>query len=129
MVPGSTFTYGSSFWKATRRPRDLNSRPSEAVAMPLPRHQVQPQPGREAQEVRSPVAEHGSLAEIGRKGQDRRDQDAGHARSEPKGDAGHEGGAPREQEEFQGPAGADVEPVPQVRAGREEDGAGQAGSA
>src|SRR5437867_1912696 len=106
MVPGSTFTYGSSFWKATRRPRDLNSRPSEAVMIPCP-----------------------TLADIGRERQDRRDQDAGHARREPKGHAGHEGGAPREQEELQGPAGTDVEPVPQVRAGREQDGASQAGGA
>src|SRR5439155_22051007 len=42
MVPGSTFTYGSSFWKATRRPRDLKRRPSEAVVMPLPRPEATP---------------------------------------------------------------------------------------
>src|SRR5215217_6141539 len=42
MVPGSTLTYGSSFWSATRSPRALNSRPSEAVVIPLPSPEATP---------------------------------------------------------------------------------------
>src|SRR5205085_1366900 len=42
MVPGSTLMYGSSFWRVIRRPRDLNSRPREAVVIPFPRLEATP---------------------------------------------------------------------------------------
>src|SRR3954452_1310354 len=42
MVPGSTLTYGSSFWRTTFSPRDVKRRPREAVVMPLPRPEATP---------------------------------------------------------------------------------------
>src|SRR2546430_11027935 len=34
--------YGSSFWRVTRRPRDLKRRPREAVVMPFPSPEATP---------------------------------------------------------------------------------------
>jgi hypothetical protein len=42
MVPGSTLMYGSSFWRVTRRPRDLRRRAREAEVMPFPRPEATP---------------------------------------------------------------------------------------
>src|SRR5581483_180096 len=42
IVPGSTFRYGSNFWSCTRRPRDFNSRPSDAATMPFPSAETTP---------------------------------------------------------------------------------------
>src|ERR1700722_4498544 len=42
MVPGSTFRYGSHFWRVTRRPRLSSKQPIEAAATPLPRDETKP---------------------------------------------------------------------------------------
>src|SRR5580704_4719711 len=42
MVPGSTFRYGSHFWKVTRRPRLSSRQPIDAAATPLPREETTP---------------------------------------------------------------------------------------
>src|ERR1700690_3433149 len=42
MVPGSTFRYGSHFWRVTRRPRLSSKQPIEAAATPLPSEETTP---------------------------------------------------------------------------------------
>src|SRR5271168_2915432 len=42
MVPGSTFRYGSHFWRVTRRPRLSSRQPMEAAATPFPREETTP---------------------------------------------------------------------------------------
>src|SRR5580704_9409935 len=42
MVPGSTFKYGSHFWRVTRRPRLSRRQPIDAAATPLPREDTTP---------------------------------------------------------------------------------------
>src|SRR5215472_17142981 len=42
MVPGSTFKYGSHFWRVTRRPRLSRRQPIDAAATPLPREETTP---------------------------------------------------------------------------------------
>src|SRR5271168_195869 len=42
MVPGSTFRYGSHFWRVTRSPRLSSRQPIEAAATPLPREETTP---------------------------------------------------------------------------------------
>src|SRR5580704_13682379 len=42
MVPGSTFRYGSHFWRVTRSPRLSRRQPIEAAATPLPSEETTP---------------------------------------------------------------------------------------
>ena len=42
MVPGSTFRYGSHFWRVMRRPRLSSKQPIEAAATPFPREETTP---------------------------------------------------------------------------------------
>src|ERR1700730_2277499 len=42
IVPGSTFRYGSHFWRVTRRPRFSSRQPIDAAATPLPREETTP---------------------------------------------------------------------------------------
>src|ERR1700730_2849959 len=42
IVPGSTFRYGSHFWRVTRRPRLSSRQPIDAAATPLPREETTP---------------------------------------------------------------------------------------
>src|ERR1700690_464295 len=42
MVPGSTFRYGSHFWRVTRSPRLSSRQPIEAAATPLPSEETTP---------------------------------------------------------------------------------------
>ena len=42
IVPGSTFRYGSNFWKTTRSPRNSRRVPREAAARPLPNELTTP---------------------------------------------------------------------------------------
>src|SRR5580698_10223289 len=42
MVPGSTFRYGSHFWRVTRSPRLSRRQPIEAAATPLPKEETTP---------------------------------------------------------------------------------------
>src|SRR6202035_4345039 len=42
IVPGSTFRYGSHFWRVTLRPRLSRRQPMEAAATPLPREDTTP---------------------------------------------------------------------------------------
>src|SRR5437016_12796927 len=42
MVPGSTFRYGSSFWRETVRWRAFRMFPIDAAVMPLPREETTP---------------------------------------------------------------------------------------
>src|SRR5580692_759380 len=42
MVPGSTFKYGSHFWRVTRRPRLSSKQPIDAAATPLPSEETTP---------------------------------------------------------------------------------------
>src|SRR5437764_3205341 len=42
MVPGSTFRYGSSFWRETVSRRAFRMFPIEAAVMPLPREETTP---------------------------------------------------------------------------------------
>src|ERR1700689_3804853 len=42
MVPGSTFRYGSHFWRVTLRPRLSRRHPMEAAATPFPSEETTP---------------------------------------------------------------------------------------
>jgi hypothetical protein len=42
MVPGSTFRYGSSFWRETLRWRAFRMFPMDAAVMPFPREETTP---------------------------------------------------------------------------------------
>src|SRR6202035_2043657 len=42
IVPGSTFRYGSHFWRVTRRPRLSSRQPMDPAATPLPREDTTP---------------------------------------------------------------------------------------
>ena len=42
MVPGSTFIYGSSFWRVIESPLDSSRAPIAALASPLPREETTP---------------------------------------------------------------------------------------
>src|ERR1700691_797324 len=42
MVPGSTFRYGSHFWRVTLSPRLSSRQPIEAAATPLPSEETTP---------------------------------------------------------------------------------------